>query len=225
MKDILIVLLLIAVVILVFGAVNQDQQIDFDYIAGTWRQVSVLSLAGIAAGVVFFVGLGAAVAARYHVLSDRRKLEKELQEVYVRLRAAERAAGAAEERRGLDVTSARTSAVDETGTPQGSETREWAPLPIVPGRSEEVTTVMASPTGREEEAGVVGPASGAPDAITRGRTEALTTELPAVPEPEPGEGRRSRQPLAGEGPKSEGAGSPEALGDETSRPADETPGG
>ena len=92
MKDIVIVLLLVAIVILVFGAVNQDQQIDFDYIAGTWESVSVFALAAIGAGVTLLVGLAAAAAARQRVVGDRHKLERELEQVYKRLRAAEQTA-------------------------------------------------------------------------------------------------------------------------------------
>ena len=96
-KDILIALLLIAVVILVFGAVNQDQRIDFNYIAGTWHGTSTFALAGIGAGVTLVAGLGVAAVARMHVLGGRRKLEREVEQVYVRLRAAEAASPAAAE--------------------------------------------------------------------------------------------------------------------------------
>lgn len=89
MKDIVIVLLLIAIVILVFGAVNQDQRIDFDYVTGTWEQAPVFALAAIGAGVTLVVGLGAAGVARARVIGGRRKLERELEQVYSRLRAAE----------------------------------------------------------------------------------------------------------------------------------------
>jgi uncharacterized integral membrane protein len=96
-KDILIALLIIAVVILVFGAVNQDQRIDFNYIAGTWHGASTFALAGIGAGVTLFAGLGVAAVARMHVLGGRRKLEREVEQVYMRLRAAEAASPAAAE--------------------------------------------------------------------------------------------------------------------------------
>ena len=91
MKDILIVLLLIAIVILVFGAVNQDHHVDFNYIGGTWHGASVFALAGVGAVVTLLIGLAAAVAARLHVVGARRKLERELEQVYTRLRAAEAA--------------------------------------------------------------------------------------------------------------------------------------
>jgi uncharacterized integral membrane protein len=96
-KDILIALLIIAVVILVFGAVNQDQRIDFNYVAGTWHGASTFALAGIGAGVTLFAGLGVAAVARMHVLGGRRKLEREVEQVYMRLRAAEAVSPAAAE--------------------------------------------------------------------------------------------------------------------------------
>jgi uncharacterized integral membrane protein len=96
-KDILIALLIIAVVILVFGAVNQDQHIDFNYVAGTWHGASTFALAGIGAGVTLFAGLGVAAVARMHVLGGRRKLEREVEQVYMRLRAAEATSPAAAE--------------------------------------------------------------------------------------------------------------------------------
>jgi uncharacterized membrane protein YciS (DUF1049 family) len=96
-KDILIALLLIAIVILVFGAVNHDQRIDFNYIAGTWHDASTFALAGIGAGVTLFAGLTVAAVARMHVLEGRRKLEREVEQVYLRLRAAEAASPAAAE--------------------------------------------------------------------------------------------------------------------------------
>ena len=97
MKDILIALLLIAVVILVFGAVNQNQHIDFNYVAGTWHGASAFALAGIGAGLTLVAGLGVAAVARMHVLGGRRKLEREVEQVYTRLRAAEAASPAAAE--------------------------------------------------------------------------------------------------------------------------------
>ena len=119
MKDILIALLIIVVVILVFGAVNQDQHIDFNYIAGTWHGASTFGLAGIGAGVTLFAGLGVAAVARMHVLGGRRKLEREVAQVYTRLRAAENASPAAAEasRAALHVDSAPVTAVAQTDVP------------------------------------------------------------------------------------------------------------
>jgi uncharacterized integral membrane protein len=114
-KDILIALLIIAIVILVFGAVNQDQRIDFNYIAGTWHGASTFALAGIGAGVTLVAGLGVAAVARMHVLGGRRKLEKEVEQVYTRLRAAEAASPAAAEASRAAMRSFPAAAADSTG--------------------------------------------------------------------------------------------------------------
>jgi uncharacterized integral membrane protein len=122
-KDILIALLIIAVVILVFGAVNQDQRIDFNYVAGTWHGASAFALAGIGAGVTLFAGLGVATVARLHVLGGRRKLEREVEQLYTRLRAAEAASPAAAEASRAAVRSvAAAPALPEADVPQ--------PLPV-----------------------------------------------------------------------------------------------
>jgi uncharacterized membrane protein YciS (DUF1049 family) len=92
-REIVILLLVVALLVLVIGAVNQDQRVDLDYVFGTWEGVSVLSLSAISAGAAIVLGLVIAAMARMRVVADRRKLERELQLVYPRLREAERAAG------------------------------------------------------------------------------------------------------------------------------------
>jgi uncharacterized membrane protein YciS (DUF1049 family) len=93
LREIVILLLVVALVVLVIGAVNQDQSVDLDYVFGTWEDVSVLTLSAVAAGAAVVLGLIIGAMARLRVVSDRRKLERELNLVYPRLREAERAAG------------------------------------------------------------------------------------------------------------------------------------
>jgi uncharacterized integral membrane protein len=126
-KDILIALLIVAVVILVFGAVNQDQRIDFNYVAGTWHGASAFALAGIGAGVTLFAGLGVATVARLHVLGGRRKLEREVEQVYMRLRAAEAASPAAAEASRAAVRS--QPVVETVSTPPSAPQADWSPAP------------------------------------------------------------------------------------------------
>jgi uncharacterized membrane protein YciS (DUF1049 family) len=92
-REIVILLLVVALLVLVIGAVNQDQRVDLDYVFGTWEGVSVLTLSAISAGAAIVMGLIIAAMARMRVVADRRKLERELQLVYPRLREAERLAG------------------------------------------------------------------------------------------------------------------------------------
>ncbi len=89
MKDIIIVLLVIAVALLVIGAANNDQRVDLDYIFGTWHQVSLFTLIAIAAAALVVVGFTAAAFEAIGASGDRRKLERELEQTYGRLRESE----------------------------------------------------------------------------------------------------------------------------------------
>jgi len=92
-KNSVIVLLVVALIVLVIGAVNQDQRVDLDYVFGTWRDVSIFTLTAIVAAAIMVVGFAVAAMARLGVVGEKRKLERELEQVYPRLREAERAAG------------------------------------------------------------------------------------------------------------------------------------
>jgi len=88
-RNALIVLVVVALVLVALGAVNHGLLFDIDFVAGTWTAVSVFWVAVAAAGVVFVTGVVAAFLARSGAVATRRKLEKELQGAYKRLRAAE----------------------------------------------------------------------------------------------------------------------------------------
>ena len=90
-RSILIFVLVVALVVTVLGLANLDGRADIDYLFGTWQDVSLLELFAIVAGLVIVVGVVAAVFASLHAKRDRHKLELELQQIYVRLRAAEAA--------------------------------------------------------------------------------------------------------------------------------------
>jgi N-methylhydantoinase B/oxoprolinase/acetone carboxylase alpha subunit len=88
-RNALIVLVVIALVLVALGAVNHGLLFDIDFVAGTWTAVSVFWVAVVTAGVVFVAGVVVAFLARSGAVAARRKLEKELQGTYERLRAAE----------------------------------------------------------------------------------------------------------------------------------------
>ena len=94
MKSILIFVLVVAVVIMVIGLANLNGRADVGYVFGTWDDASLLAVSAVAAGVVLLVGIVAALLAVLHARRDRHKLEVELQQLYVRLRAAEGALAA-----------------------------------------------------------------------------------------------------------------------------------
>ena len=89
MKNILIVLLVIALLLLIVGAANNGQRVDLDYVFGTWYQVSLFTLIAIAVAALVVIGLGAAAIEGIQAAGQRRKLERELEQTYGRLREAE----------------------------------------------------------------------------------------------------------------------------------------
>ena len=89
MRNALIVLVVVALVIVALGAFNNDLLFDIDLVVATWTAVSLFWVAVVIAGVVVVTGFAAAFFARSSAVAAQRKLEKELQGTYERLRAAE----------------------------------------------------------------------------------------------------------------------------------------
>lgn len=88
MRTALIVLLIIALAIVMVGAVNHHQTIDLDLVVGGWTGVSLLRVALGTAALVMVAGVVAALLARASAATARRKLERELDTAYRRLREA-----------------------------------------------------------------------------------------------------------------------------------------
>ena len=168
MKDILIVLLVIAVALLIIGAANNDQRVDLDYVFGTWHQVSLFTLIAIAAAALVVVGLTAAAFAALGAAGDRRKLERELEQTYGRLREAEaHAAQMAEE------AAAASAARDARSSRWG-----WSPARRRPPGSPTPRDRTTAPRGRttpRRSAATTPPARAADDdaAGSDDRTRAL----------------------------------------------------
>jgi hypothetical protein len=89
MKNILIILLVAAVVLLTLGAVNHSVSADIHFVFGTWHHGSLLWLFVVAAILVLAAGLLAIASTGVQAGRTRQKLERELDETYRRLRAAE----------------------------------------------------------------------------------------------------------------------------------------
>jgi len=89
MKNILTVLLVLAVLVLAVGVASYATRVDVDYVIGTWHHASLLAVAAVVAGLLLVVGFLAALAAGFAHARERRVLEGELERTYVRLRAAE----------------------------------------------------------------------------------------------------------------------------------------
>ena len=127
MRNALIVLVVVALVLVALGAFNNDLLFDIDFVVATWTAVSLFWVAVVIAGVVVVTGFAAAFLARSSAVTTRRKLEKELQGTYERLRDAEAK---------LPVPAPAQTAV-------ASRPR--------PGSTTAVTSVVAAVAGRRDE--------------------------------------------------------------------------
>lgn len=94
MRNALIVLVVIALVLVAVGAVNNDVAFDVDFLAIAWTDVSLFWVSVVMAGIVLIAGFVAAYLARTGAVRGLRKLEAELTTTYQRLRVAEAAAAA-----------------------------------------------------------------------------------------------------------------------------------
>ena len=89
MRNALIVLGVVALVLVTLGAVNHGLLFDIDLVVVTWAAVSLFWVAVVVVGVVVLTGMVVAFFSRTGAVATRRKLEKELQVTYERLRSAE----------------------------------------------------------------------------------------------------------------------------------------
>ncbi len=89
MRNALILLAVVALLVLLVGALNHGTMFEIDYVAGTIGAVSLLRVAAVLSGLLFVAGLAAVWLALSSAAGARRKLEAELQRTYERLRAAE----------------------------------------------------------------------------------------------------------------------------------------
>jgi uncharacterized iron-regulated membrane protein len=157
LRNALIVLVIVALVLVALGAVNNGLLFDIDFVAGTWTAVSLFWVAVVTAGVVFVTGLVAAFLAQSGAVATRRKLEKELQGTYERLRAAEAKLPR--------LAPAQAAVVD-----------------VTPGEQTAVTGAAPAPTADETQATVTTAASEAETALTTAAPEAETVVTTAAPE-------------------------------------------
>ena len=136
MRNALIVLVVVALVLVTLGAFNNELLFDIDLVAGTWTAVSLFWVAVVVAGVVLVTGVVAALLAQSGAVATRRRLEKELQGTYERLRAAEAKLPGP--------VPAKTASVD-----------------VVPGDQTAVTGVVPAPPAETAEAAQASPTDAA----------------------------------------------------------------
>jgi hypothetical protein len=128
-RNAFILLVVVALVILGVGALNNGVAFNVDYVAGTANAVSLLWVSGLLAVLVLVVGMAAAWFAQSAMRGSRRKLEAELQSTYERLRetealasrrATELAAAAAAAAPAVEVVAATACAAGGAGAAAGA---------------------------------------------------------------------------------------------------------
>ncbi len=164
MRNALIVLVAVALVIVALGAFNNDLLFDIDLVVATWTAVSLFWVAVAIAGVVVITGFAAAFFARSSAVATTRKLEKELQGTYERLRDAEAK---------LPVPAPAQTAVAEA----------------TPGEHTAVTSVVAASAA--DETSTIAEAMPEPSVTARRRSRASSTP-PRRRRPRPSSLRRRR---------------------------------
>lgn len=177
MRNAFILLVVVALVILAVGALNNGTAFDVDYVAGTISAVSLFWVSAVIAALVFVVGIAAAWFAQSAVAGTRRKLEAELQSTYERLREAE-ALAARPAPAALDAT----PAVEATAVAEPSAAEEAEEATVVAGEGETVVAVDEATEAEAEGATIV--SDQANTAIT---DEPETVVMPAADSAEPGE--------------------------------------
>ena len=157
MRKALIVLVVVALVLVALGAVNHGLLFDIDFVVGTWTAVSLFWVTVVIAGVVLVTGMVVAFFSRSGAVATRRKLEKELQGTYERLRAAE------------------------------AQLPKPVPAPaavvdVAPGEQTAVTGVVPAPTVDETRTAVIGATPEAETVVAPAAPEADTVVAGATPE-------------------------------------------
>ena len=157
MRKALIVLVVVALVLVALGAVNHGLLFDIDFVVGTWTAVSLFWVTVVIAGVVLVTGMVVAFFSRSGAVATRRKLEKELQGTYERLRAAE------------------------------AQLPKPVPAPaaivdVAPGEQTAVTGVVPAPTADETSTAVIGATPEAETVVAPAAPEADTVVAGAAPE-------------------------------------------
>jgi uncharacterized membrane protein YciS (DUF1049 family) len=212
----LILLVVVALLILVMGALNNGTAFSVDYAVGTVNAASLFWVSAVIAALVFVVGLVAAWFAQSAMTGARRKLEAELQSTYERLREVE--ALAARPAPAAEAVAATVVAEPEPETvvaePEAATVVEAEVGTVVAGEAvtavsgkvagavpdEDVTAVAQEPVAEE-------PAGGEPvvEAIP-GEQTAIT--MAGAPSADDASSEAHADESAEDGPAADGAGRP-----------------
>ena len=189
MRALLTILGVVALVIVVAGAINRAIELRVDYLVGTTTAVSLFWFALGAAILLVAAGLLGLLAGRGSAAAARRKLETELEDTYQRLRGAQAAVlaraetpvavvapVAAEAETAVEPVEART-AIEAAGTDSRTAVETAAP---------EAQTVVVSAPAEPGTVVVQAPVQSEPETVVQETADELGTRAAAPPaEPPP----------------------------------------
>jgi len=184
-RNALILLAVVALLILVVGALNNGTTFEIDYVAGTVSAVSMFWVSAVIAALVFVAGLAATWFALAGAAGGRRRLEAELQATYERLREAEalaaRPAPPAEAAPVATVVQAPpvVVAAEEATVVAGEDVTMVAGEEETVVTDEAATVVAAEPSAQPDEATAVTMAGEAPVADADAADAAGGDDAPA----------------------------------------------
>jgi len=181
MRNALILLVVGGLVIVTAGAINNGVAFDVDYVAGTITAVSLFWVSVLVAAALFVFGAVAVYMTQSAAGVTRRKLEKELQATYERLREAE----------ALATRAARFSAAPARGVEQARPASAGEP---VAGDADTAVAGEVPPDVARE----------APTEVAGESPTAVVTDAQADPDTE-AEAERTAVTLAGEPAADDGA--------------------
>lgn len=159
MRNALILLVVVALIIVTAGAVNHSVAFDVDWVAGTWRVVSLFWVATAIALVVLVAGLAAALLARRGAVRAQRKLEIELDVTYRRVRELE----------SLTPAAAVAPAGDASASAAAAQTAVQASS-TVQGQSAQTADALAPEVASAGPAPIFAPQTPAPEPPAAGET-------------------------------------------------------
>jgi hypothetical protein len=146
-RNALILLAAVALLIVTAGAVNHAVAFDVDWVAGTWRTVSLFWVGVTVAVLVIVAGLAAALLGRAGAVRAQRKLETELDASYRRMRELETAAPVAQTADQRVPSAATTAAITAGASPRTPPPHTPTPRASspqgMPGSQTAVTVVAA----------------------------------------------------------------------------------
>jgi uncharacterized membrane protein YciS (DUF1049 family) len=160
-KSALWVLMIVALVVVLAGALNHETEVTFDYLVGSTPAVSLFWLALGSAAALALAGIAGWAVAVASASAARHRLEAELEATYRRLRdcearlpqapAREAAGGVAADASGVARTAALPAPASEAATEVAEPSAGEATTEVAEAPANEARTAITEPPGESVE--------------------------------------------------------------------------